>query len=568
MKGNIKVFFTNVLAPFLTVLFCAFILSLSIRGLPGNPTSAQLNDPKWKDAGPFELSPERGRFALTYSFVETGSVYFSNAIEQFAEPDVAFNTINNKFVSLFAPGISFMIMPGYMIGKYFGASQVGSTAIIAIFAIINVLLIRAIAMRLGAGSIAGILGGLVFLFATPAYPYAVTIYQHHISTFLILMSIYTLLRWKSVWSLAIIWFLFAASLPIDNPNLFFFLPIIIFATGRFFEVQKIKDRYKVSFKILALTTLFTMIIPVGLFLWFNNVSDSSPFKLSGSMKTASDIRKETNIKAETADIADKSSQTTNVQIRQKNIVGFFQTRNLLNGFYEHTISLDRGTIVFTPVMIFGIIGSIIMVRKKRKTTIVEADVIAKNTKISDQNTSYYPLLIAIAGIIFLLYSMWGDPYGGWAFGSRYMIPAYAILSIFIALLLNEWRNKLLFLGIFFILLTYSVSVNTLGAITSNRIPPRVEAAGLEKVSGKTEYYNYQRDIVALNANQSKSFVFQTVARNYLSAWQYYSLLTGMLLLSFTVIMSSLLNTKLSLRERMTKQSFVIKRLPRFARNDK
>ena len=177
------------------ILFSSVVLMVSLRGLYGNPTSLDLNSDKWQVNGPFELSPERGRFALIYSLVEDKSFQFSNSLGKFATPDVG---INNKgqFVSLFAPLLSFLAIPGYIIGKFFGASQVGTFATVALFALFNLILIRLIAIRLGAKPLAATIASFIFLFATPAFAYAVNLYQHHISTFLILLSIYVLLNLK------------------------------------------------------------------------------------------------------------------------------------------------------------------------------------------------------------------------------------------------------------------------------------------------------------------------------------------------------------------------------------
>ena len=91
-------------------IFVALILALSIRGIPGNPVSSVVNDLKWTDDGPFELSPERGRFALMLSLIENKSFDFSLPIAQFTTPDLGYK--NGKYVSLFAPAVSFIIMPG------------------------------------------------------------------------------------------------------------------------------------------------------------------------------------------------------------------------------------------------------------------------------------------------------------------------------------------------------------------------------------------------------------------------------------------------------------------------
>src|SRR6185369_14413724 len=82
------------------ILLMVIVMFASLRGNFGNPKSSELTQKKWLDDGPFELSPERGRFALTYSLLEDRSFYFSIPVAQFATPDLGFT--NGKYVSLFA----------------------------------------------------------------------------------------------------------------------------------------------------------------------------------------------------------------------------------------------------------------------------------------------------------------------------------------------------------------------------------------------------------------------------------------------------------------------------------
>ena len=77
-------------------LFSVLILTLSIRGVPGNPAENTLADPRWGEEGPLELSPERGRFALLMSIVEKGSFNFSLPLARFVTPDLGFK--DGKYV--------------------------------------------------------------------------------------------------------------------------------------------------------------------------------------------------------------------------------------------------------------------------------------------------------------------------------------------------------------------------------------------------------------------------------------------------------------------------------------
>ena len=43
---------------------------------------------------------------------------------------------------------------------------------------------------------------------------------------------------------------------------------------------------------------------------------------------------------------------------------FFKTRNLLNGFYIHLLSPDRGIIYYAPVILLGLLGFLFLLAKK------------------------------------------------------------------------------------------------------------------------------------------------------------------------------------------------------------
>jgi hypothetical protein len=407
--------------------------------------------------------------------------------------------------------VSFIAIPGYVIGKFFGASQVGTFSIIALFALINVVLLRNISIRLGAKPLAATIASLIFLFGTPAFAYAVNLYQHHLSTFLILLSIWALLKSNKAWSLIVVFFLCAAAISLDYPNLFFMLPIGLFALGRIISFEKIISKLSIKISLLKILTSLVMVLPILFFFWFNTVSYGGPMHLLGSSAITS-IKAIDNHGNPTAPQARANTEEIKKSSSNDEISGlsYFQTRNILNGFYIHFVSPDRGVIYYAPVVLFGIIGFLLALKNKVRMV---------------------PLLVAILGANILLYSMWGDPWGGWAFGSRYLIPSYAILSIFIALLFTYWHKNILFLVIFLIVFAYSAAVNTLGAITSSANPPQVEVLNLEKVSGTVQKYTYERNWDFLRNGNSKSFVYQTVAKNYLSSVQYYEVLVGLLILA-------------------------------------
>lgn len=483
-----------------------FFLAISLRGSAGNIQKTDMDSSYWNQNGPFELSPERGRFALTYSLVEDGSFSFDLPVAKFALPDLGY--IDGKYVSLFAPGISFLIIPGYMLGKFFGISQLGSFAIISLFAVLNALLIDAIARKLGAKRIYSALAALAFLFATPAFVYAVSLYQHHVSVFLFLAGVYVYLnvkRWFSVW---IIWFLAALSISVDYPNFFMMIPLMILAVMKIFSLEETSDAFRVKFRFSGLMGILGIILPLTFLGWVNYESYSDPFRLAGTVMNVRSIDPqglpgELLQEDNQVGLIEESGSSNTVAL------AFFNTRNISNGLYIHLFSPDRGIVVYAPIILFSIIGGLCLYKK---------------------NPKVLALLTGTALINLFVYSMWGDPWGGWAFGSRYLIPLYAIASIFLASGLGKVFSNKYFKLIFLLLLVYSVFVNTLGAITTSTNPPKIEAASLSQLSGKEEKYTFMRNWDHLKNYGSKSYFYGRFLDDVLTPTDFYLLLA--LTLSF------------------------------------
>lgn len=497
----------------LATLVTLAILVLSVKGFAGNPSAVELSSRAWSFDGPLELSPERGRFALLYSIVEDHSPKFSLAVARLAVPDLAI-TAAGEYVSLFAPAVSFLVAPGYLVGKALGAAQVGAFAAIALFALLNFLLIRSIAMRLGAESRAALMGALTFALATPALPYAGTLYQHHISVFLLLVALWVLVSFRNVWSLGVVWFACALSVVVDNPNLFLMFPIGIYALMRFSEIVRqaggVKER--VTKGVVGIITLLAFLPPVAFFAWYNQAAYGNPFQLPGTLQGVDEIGPDGKpVKVNTYEqevlTAKQLASLREGGSKEKSALGFFKTRNLYEGFYIHFLSPDRGVLAFAPVVLIGIVGLGLLYRRDRRMT---------------------GILVSCIGANVLLYSMWGDPQGGWAFGSRYLIPTYALLAIGIGLALSRWRFYLVVLAIFIPLFTHSLWVNSLGAVTSIANPPKAEVLALEKQSRQVQKYTYERNEDFLGGSLgSKSFVYQAWAKHSMSARTYHAIVFGL-----------------------------------------
>lgn len=499
----------------LVALIVVLVLALSMRGLPGTPDAHALLSPEWHTNGPFESSNDRGRYALAYSLLEDHSFEFSAPVAQFAAPDVA-RREDGKYVSLFAPGVSFLIMPGYQVGKWLGASQMGVFATVGIVALMNTLLIYMIAKRLGAHPLAGGLGALAFLFATPAFAYGTSLSQHHFSVLGLLLSLYLLVRWNKWWSLSLIWFLCALSVVIDNPNLFLMFPIGIYALGRIVLLKRGEEGgVQITVRSLYALTFLTMIIPLTFFAWFNLKSNGDPLLISGGLqrilspKDAPEIKADVQVSSAVVSGGEQDLEEKGRRKSEVSIVGFFTTRRLWTDFHVHFLSHDRGILWFTPVVLLGIFGLFFLFRSRGSIAVV---------------------IMASAGANILIYSMWDDPWGGWSFGSRYLIPTYALLCIGLGMALAHWRKNIVFLAVFLVLFTYSVRVNALGALGTSVIPPRSEVLALEKMTGLIEKYDFERSRDYLYKQGSKSFVYNVLARNYMTAPQYYNIVSSLIVI--------------------------------------
>ena len=480
----------------LSALFAGIIL-ISTKSRLGSPEIGELNTLVWTENGPLELSPERARFALLYSLVEDKSFQLSNEVARLATPDLGYK--DGHYVSLFAPGTSLAMVPGYLVGKQFGASHLGASLTIGIFAFLNAWLIIHIVASLSARPVAGVISALIFLVGTPAFTYAGVIYQHHLSTFFLLFVIALALGKKKIWKIALSYFLFGTSIIIDYPNAFLILPVILYSTYRFISKSHKNNLTEISFPSVLVASMFTILIPLLIYLRLNHLSYGNAFQLSNTVTHIQALDEDGRPSAGRGADERASSDIENLGARKRNALNFFKARHLVTGLYAFSVSPDRGLLVFSPVIVLGFLGFGILLRK---------------------NAHFAQTLLAVVVLNILLYAMRSDPWGGWAFGPRYLIPSMSVLALALGVLIAKYNRHLLLLS--FVLLTggYSVIVNASGAISTTANPPQIEVLSLEALSGRQERYSYDRNLEYLKTGKSKSFIY----KNYFSAlspWQYY-----------------------------------------------
>lgn len=128
-------------------------------------------------------------------------------------------------------------------------------------------------------------------------------------------------------------------------------------------------------------------------------------------------------------------------------------------------------------------------------------------------------------MIFLLYGSWGDPWGGWAYGPRYLVPAFAQCAILIGVAIANFGRQLWFALLFILSAAYGIMVNLSGALATNQIPTSHEA----EYAGVTKPI-FLHELQVLQQGMTSSFAYQTYFYKYLSLDHYWLLIYCLVLL--------------------------------------
>lgn len=492
--------FLTYILPFAGLFILGVLLyGMTIRGMYGKPDIATVKDRLDLPTYPFELSPERGRYATLVALAEDHTFALREELGQLAYPDVG--VYKNRFYSYFAPGISILAYPLYNLGLTYNIPQVAAYSVVAMFAVLNLLCLYYISRYIFKFPLwAALFAPILFGFGTPSWSYAITLYQHHATTFFILATL--IASWKirqgsatsALWA-AYAWFNYGYGIFVDYPNALLMAPVMAYLTLAGFGV-KLDD----AKKTLGLAFRPEVFIGVIMFIaitvghaYYNGVNFGSWTRVSGSLPGYKSIV-EANL-TQTEDAEKKVEERKG----QKNIVKFFTEEKTPFGFYTLTISQDRGIFLYVPIMVLAVFGSILAMRTM---------------------TPEIGTLLSSIAINLFLYSSWGDPWGGWAFGPRYLIPTMAMGSLFVSYFLAHTRFSVLWRVVALILFVYSSAVAILGAFTTNAVPPKIEGDFLHIA------YNFIRNLDFYLAGKSGSFVFNHYLSPYVTLGQLTAVIFG------------------------------------------
>lgn len=458
-KANLQSF--SVFVAVITLLSVG-LFGFAVKGDKGNPLYFQKELDRRTD-GPFELTNSTSRFALTRAIVENGSFFFDDALASFASPDLT--KYNGGFFSLFTPGVSFVAVPFYAMGKMFGFPQLFTYLSTIVFALGNFWLIVYLSKKLGGSIRSGVVAGFLFLFATNSFAYALSLTQHHMSTFLILLAIHLALKRPTLINDVLLGLTFGSALLADIPNATMMLPIGLYALSKHGQIERNKQGIHFSLQLSAIGVVIGMLPMIMLFGWYNKQVTGSWMKTAQTIGRTSFPEKPVE-KPKTATPKDASRG----DVYKATYV--YVPRAQPNGLYILLLSDERGWMYYNPIILVGFVGLWLVFRKEKSNPTLH-------------------LVIAVSCMTILSYSMFGDPWGGWAFGPRYLIPATALVCAGIGVTVDHFR-KWRWLAIPFLVLTLaSVRVNTLGALTTAGVPPKVEALALPDPVPYTIEFNEQ-----------------------------------------------------------------------------
>lgn len=458
---------------------------LTVRGNLGNPTPDQIEYQLNSAGRPFETSQERSRWALILSLYNNKSF----AIDDFASmgtPDIG--RIRNHYYSFFPPGTSLLALPLYVLGSQFGASQLAVFSLTSIFTLLTMILMYKFCNRLGMHHSIGLFAALAYGFSTNAWGYSVTLFAHPISAFLLLLGLYLVIfsNNHSLLRACLVWTIYAIAVYIDIPNLFIFLPIVIGLTANMIRITEVGAKIVMDVKLKYLIAPLAFILLMGLHGYYNYIHFGSPFILSNTIPRVRDLKE-----------SEKS-----VPEKDRNAGQALWTRNFLNSLSSILLSHDRSLIVYSPSVLLFLLGL---------------------GHLSKKEKGAETLLIAVPATCLVLYSMFGDPYGGWAFGSRYMIAVMPELLILAGIGLQRFDKNIPVKILYTVVFYYSTAVAALAPLTTNVIPPFVEARNLGLDS------SYVINWRMLQRNELDSFFYNHILNKKIDGLVYYGIVLALAL---------------------------------------
>lgn len=494
------------------VILGATMYALTLRGSHGNPAANQFKNNWDLPTRAFELSPERGRYVHVVSMAEHGTFELTKEWADVAYPDVG--VYNGEYYSFFAPGVAYFTLPFYFWGSKYGLGQVSTFAAESLVSIITLIFIFLIARRIFKLPRAiSYFTVIMYAFGSTSWSYAITLYQNAFTACFMVTSFYAVWRFSQNNSryswlyAAYAWLAYALAIFVDYPNALLMLPIMFYLAYSTFRIKKVQEGISVSVRWAGIVSALAFVAVTGLHFLHNAHYYGGWNNVAGTLPNYRQITATTTPRLPTI-VASTSTQVARVleetragapvSVKEKTLTASFFEKNIPNGFYVLLFSDERGLLYFTPIFIISFFGIAYALRRK------------------EEHTAIYIVPISLIALNLFLYASWGDPWGGWAYGPRYLIPSMTWLSLFAGVALFERQSSAMQKILAFNLFLYSSAVALLGALTTNAIPTKSEALNLP-----IKTFNFLKNIPLLQEGKSGSFMYKTYFVEHISLVDYF-----------------------------------------------
>ncbi len=494
----------------LTIIFflgIGTILLFSIDAIRGNGPLWQILQLRDVDGNPFQSSLTRGRLALVESIVQDKSL----VIDKYASgtfPDVSY--ARGHYYSVFDPGVTFLAVPFYALGSRYNLGILFTFLLSPILIILTAYLIYRTLRLLSFRQSTSLLTTFIIIFGTSIYPYTGILNAHPLSAFVISLALFgatqAVIRKRYFIGNSIFWLAFGLSIITDYANGISLVPIgiVLFLQSFSNTVKEGKRMFSINLAFFF-TIVLSLIGLIPLLVYTKTIY--------GTYVTT----------IETHQVQGYVNDYGKNVYTLVNNPQFYLTHQALhnplkldphfsfNGIYTILFSPQRGLFFYSPILLLAFFG------------IREA--IKKNKYLA--YGSLYALLITV-----LTYGSYSDYYGGWSFGTRFLIGVMPVTAIFIASSIERYLVKNILFTIFFVLLgSTSIIISIIGAFTSRVIPSSLEKEFLNC----TLQCSFIREIPLIQNGKYLSFIYSEYLQRIVTRETYIGIIAGVLLIMFVLL---------------------------------
>jgi len=388
----------------------------------------------------FHSEDEFSYFYLTYSIVENRSFIIDPIAGHHLSNTENFVQYNGNWYSKYPPGLPFLAIPFYLVGRFIwqllgfdGFPLIIMCSISGFSAAFSLVIVYEFCTFFKFSYIAKIATIITYGFGTIAWVYAKTFFSHSTATLFILLSLYFFISMardekeglvyiKSLLSGMAI----GLATLIRYTSFLFVFPLVFYFLIKPMSLKKER----------ATLFIFPLLIFILLAGWYNFICFDNPFITGYHLN----------------------------QLYGNETERF--TTPIYIGLWGFLISPKRGLFIYSPVLLFSIIG-----------------IKELYTEVKDETI----LLISSFMILLLVYSAWWYWPGGLCYGPRLLHEAIPMLTIPIGKSIDSYKHKRIFWIAFIVLLCFSIYAQFAAVVTdfiTTDYPISFDEIGLIAVSRK------------------------------------------------------------------------------------